>query len=83
MTAASSLICAIRGPILLIVLGALISLDYFAGWSFSRTWPVLFIVFGLLKLLENSGRRPGYPAYGAGYPPPGNYPPNPPGGPNL
>ncbi|MGI8745151.1 MAG: LiaI-LiaF-like domain-containing protein [Bryobacteraceae bacterium] len=56
------LIQAIRGPIMLITLGALVALDYFQGISFSRrTWPVLLIVFGLMKLLERAGRPPVYP----------------------
>jgi hypothetical protein len=62
----SDLIQAIRGPIMLITLGALVSFDYFLGISFTqRTWPVLVIVFGLLKLLEKSQRRHLYPgSYG-------------------
>lgn len=53
------LIQAIRGPIMLITLGVLVALDYFEGLSFSRrTWPVLLIVFGVLKLLERAGRPP-------------------------
>jgi Domain of unknown function (DUF5668) len=53
------LIQAIRGPIMLITLGVLVALDYFQGLSFSRrTWPLLLIVFGLLKLLEKAGRPP-------------------------
>ena len=76
----SDLIQAIRGPLMLITLGALVSVDYFVGISFTqRTWPVLLIVFGLLKLLEKSQRRPVYPApYGEAP----NYPP-PPGGSSL
>ncbi len=57
----SDLVQAIRGPIMLITLGVLVSLDYFQGISFTgRTWPTLLIVFGLLKLLERSQRRPVY-----------------------
>jgi hypothetical protein len=48
---------AIRGPIMLITLGALVAIDYFQGVSFiGRTWPVLLIVFGILKLAEKMGR---------------------------
>jgi hypothetical protein len=76
----SDLIQAIRGPIMLITLGVLVSLDYFQGISFTqRTWPVLLIVFGLLKLLEKSQRRPVYPSP---YADTQNYPP-PPGGSSL
>ncbi len=53
------LIQAVRGPIMLITLGVLVALDYFQGLSFThRTWPVLLIVFGLMKLLEMAGRPP-------------------------
>ena len=43
---------AIRGPVLLITLGLLFTVDYFYGYPFHRTWPVLLIVFGVLKLVE-------------------------------
>lgn len=61
-----NILSAIQGPILLITLGTLVALDYFAGYRFWRTWPILLIVFGVLKLLEriaaptrNSYRPPG------------------------
>jgi hypothetical protein len=76
----SDLIQAIRGPIMLITLGVLVALDYFLGISFTeRTWPLLLIVFGLLKLLEKSQRRPVYPGP---YTESSQYPP-PPGGSSL
>lgn len=66
---------AIRGPIMLITLGTLVALDYFQGVSFSRrTWPVLLIVFGLMKLLEKAGKPPDYPAGPYSNPPGGPYP---------
>lgn len=43
---------AIRGPVMLITLGSLFAVDYFGSYPFWRTWPVLIIVFGALKLLE-------------------------------
>ena len=49
---------AVRGPILLITLGVLLSIDHFGSVSFARTWPVLLIVFGIFKLAERSGARP-------------------------
>lgn len=58
---------AIRGPVMLITLGALLALDQFGPYGFSRTWPALIIVFGVMKLLERIAARP------AGYPP--AYPP--------
>ena len=48
------LITAIRGPVLLIALGALFLADHFSTYEFTQTWPVLIIVFGLMKLLERA-----------------------------
>lgn len=50
-------LCAIRGPVMLITLGVLLSIDHFGTVSFARTWPVLLIVFGIFKLMERSGAR--------------------------
>ena len=50
-------LCAIRGPVMLITLGVLLSIDHFGNVSFARTWPVLLIVFGVFKLAERSGAR--------------------------
>jgi len=47
-----NIVSAIRGPLLLITIGTLVAMDYFEGIRFSRTWPILLIVFGILKLLE-------------------------------
>ena len=52
----SDLIQAIRGPVMLITLGTLMALEYSDGLRFSRSWPVLLIVFGLMKLMEKSSR---------------------------
>jgi hypothetical protein len=54
-------LCAVRGPVMLITLGVLLSIDHFGSVSFARTWPVLLIVFGLFKLLERSGARSSQP----------------------
>jgi hypothetical protein len=48
----NSLVQAVRGPIMLITLGSLVAMDYFGVYGFSRTWPLLIIIFGILKLLE-------------------------------
>jgi hypothetical protein len=48
----NSLVQAIRGPLMLITLGTLVAMDYFGVYGFSRTWPLLIIIFGILKLLE-------------------------------
>ena len=54
----NSLIQAVRGPIMLIALGSLVAIDYFNIYGFGRTWPVLIILFGILKLLEKMVVRP-------------------------
>jgi hypothetical protein len=56
MTGASFLV-AIRGPVLLVALGLLMTADQLGRMSFSRTWPVLLILFGLFKLAEHVGPR--------------------------
>lgn len=53
-----SLVQAIRGPIMLIALGSLVAMDYFGVYGFGRTWPVLIILFGVLKLFERAVARP-------------------------
>lgn len=65
-----ALIRAVRGPIVLITLGILFTVDQTGGLGFHRTWPILFIVFGVLKLVERvlAPPPPPPPAY---YPPPG------------
>ena len=47
---------AVRGPLLLITLGILLAMDHLGPFPFWRTWPVLIIVFGLLKLMERAVR---------------------------
>jgi hypothetical protein len=58
---------AIRGPIMLITLGALVAIDYAGVYGFWRTWPILIIVFGVLKLLERAGAKPAPPHTGGQY----------------
>lgn len=58
----ASVIQAARGPVLLITLGALMVIDYNTAYSFSHTWPVLIITFGILKLLERVAGPPEPPA---------------------
>jgi len=52
-----TLIGALRGPLLLITLGVLFAVDYQGAYGFHRTWPVLIIVFGVMKLLERTFAR--------------------------
>lgn len=43
---------AIRGPILLITIGVLFAVHQAGILPFSRTWPLIIIVIGLMKLFE-------------------------------
>ncbi len=52
MPTSIGLVSAIRGPVILITLGTLIAIDHAGGMRFSRTWPILIIMFGILKLAE-------------------------------
>lgn len=85
MTDTSSLVQAARGPIMLIVLGALVMIDYAGVYSFWRTWPILIIVFGVLKLLERANAKPVPPPAYPQYPGPYSSGPtaNPPSGGNV
>lgn len=56
---------SIRGPILLIILGVLVLFNQWSLLSFSQSWPILVISYGLLKLLERMLTKP------APYPPGG------------
>lgn len=58
----TNLMQAIRGPILMITVGVLFAVDHFGGTGFNRTWPVILIVVGVLKLLERGQRPAGPPA---------------------
>lgn len=73
MNNTGQLIRALKGPVILIVLGFLFLIDHSGGLDFSQTWPVLIILFGVIKLLERVlGRNeppPVSPAPGAGVPP--------------
>ena len=57
----ANLLQAIRGPVLLVTLGLLMAADQLDRMSFSRTWPVLLILFGLFKLAEHLGSKDASP----------------------
>jgi hypothetical protein len=77
---------AIRGPIMVITVGALFALNNFTPYSFGETWPVLIIVAGLLSLLGRSTAPPvqppppPYSTYQPPVAPPVSQPAAPPGG---
>jgi hypothetical protein len=52
-----ALIRAVFGPVMLTIIGAMFVVDYSGGPSIGKTWPVLVIAAGLLKLAEFLGGR--------------------------
>ena len=58
---------AVRGPILLITIGVLFAMHQAGVLQFSRTWPLIIIMIGLLKLIERLA-MPQVPATAAGGP---------------
>ena len=48
----AQLMGALRGPVMLMTLGLLLWLWQAHGVRFRLTWPLLVIVFGVMKLLE-------------------------------
>jgi hypothetical protein len=59
-----SLLSAVRGPIMLIAVGLLFAADQFTEYGIWRTWPVLLILLGLLKLAERIGSSASAPPGG-------------------
>lgn len=54
---------SLTGPIILITLGVIFLLEEFVPHlGFRKTWPVLLVVFGILKLLDSA--RPPRPPQG-------------------
>jgi Domain of unknown function (DUF5668) len=49
---------AIRGPILLITIGTLFAIHQAGILRFSRTWPLIIIMVGVMKLLERMAMPP-------------------------
>ncbi len=70
-----ALLQAARGPVVLITIGGLFLLNQ-VGLSFGRTWPLILIVIGVMKLLE---RLAAHQFPGAPYTQQGPYAPPPPG----
>ena len=62
-----SLMRAVTGPIVLITVGVLFTVDRFTTFGFGQTWPILLIVICLLKLLGGRRQRD----YATPPPPPG------------
>lgn len=65
------LVRAVRGPVMLMTVGGLAAMDHFGPYGFRQTWPVLFIIFGVMKLLEIALRPASVPPGGYGQAMPG------------
>jgi hypothetical protein len=59
---------AVRGPVMLITIGILFAIHQAGVLPFYRTWPLILIVVGVMKLIERLYVQ---------------QPPTPPGGPRL
>ncbi|MDD5541995.1 MAG: DUF5668 domain-containing protein [Acidobacteriia bacterium] len=85
----------LMGPIVLITIGILFLLDQigYGDWNFGRTWPVILIVVGAVKIFERfiappapivppPGPTPGWQPPSPGQNPPGPGAPGSPAGTN-
>lgn len=72
MKTSYALVRAVRGPVVLILLGVLFALDHSGVIGFDRTFPVLIIAVGLFKLVERllAPPPPPFPQYPHVPPPP-------------
>lgn len=52
-----ALLRSLRGPVMVIVVGILFLIDQAGGAGFGKTWPVLLIAMGLLRLGEYLGAK--------------------------
>jgi uncharacterized membrane protein len=60
MTRTALFLQAIRGPVLLITIGILFALEQAGVIPFTRTWPLIIIVIGFMKLLERMATPPAF-----------------------
>jgi len=60
-TRAAVYVHAIRGPVLLIVIGILFAVQQWDILPFYKTWPLILIMIGVMKLIERAV-SPGQPA---------------------
>jgi hypothetical protein len=68
---------SLAGPAVLITVGGLALLDNLHGPDFGRTWPMILLVIGIVKLLERGGHLGAPPSTTPGLYPPTDVPPPP------
>ncbi len=69
----------LMGPAMCVTIGVLFLLQNLNALNFDRTWPVILLVVGIVKLLQNSASTEGHiPSLAASHNPPGYIPPAPP-----
>ena len=71
---AAAIAQAVRGPLLLITVGVLFAMHQAGYLSFTRSWPLLIIAIGLIKLIERLVAPPVPNAPPRGFPPAGGMP---------
>lgn len=54
MNSNALLLRALRGPLTLILVGVLFAIDHTGALSFTKTWPIIIIFLGVVKLAERS-----------------------------
>ena len=54
MNSNALLLRALRGPLTLIVVGLLLVIDHAGTVSFSKTWPIIIIFLGAIRLAERA-----------------------------
>lgn len=52
MNSNALLLRALRGPLTLILVGILFAIDHTGALSFTKTWPIIIIFLGVVKLAE-------------------------------
>ena len=63
------LLRALRGPLTLILIGVLFVVDHNGAIGFTKTWPIIIIFLGVIRLAERAlatGEAPPPPPYSQG-----------------